>query len=1269
MRPIALSVLFLGAAAAPSGAQSAPDLDEFPVEALLPRAEIGADRFLAEFPDYDGRGVVVAIFDTGVDPGAPGLQVTSDGRPKIVDIVDGSGSGDVDTRTVRTAGDDGTFEGLSGRTLRPDPSWTNPTGEWRVGMKPGWEIFPRGLLPRIKEERADEFREAQRGALAAAREALEDWDAAHPSPDSERRRARADLEARVEELEAMAGKREDPGPVYDCVVFHDGVKWRAAVDTDEDGDLSDETLLTDFRDERRYATFGERDLLNFVLNIYEDGDRLSIVADVGGHGTHVAGIVAAHYPDEPERSGAAPGAQIVSVKIGDSRLGATSVGTGDVRGYVTSLLNGVDVVNMSYGGPDRVLEAGRLDELRHEFVSEQGVIFVSTAGNSGPAISSVGGPGGTSNATFGVGAVISPAMMEALYAVREPYPMLPYQWSSRGPAADGYLAVDFCAPGGAIAPVPNWELKGSALMNGTSMAAPSVAGGVALLLSGMKDRGLEWSPHSVRRALAATAAPIPGAEPWAQGAGVVQIDEAWRSLTAGVSRDDRAARYDVTVPSREGARGIYLRDPFENDRPLELDVRVDPVFPRDSPHGPKVDFEKRIRLRSTVEWIDTADALLVVHGGRGFEVRVDPRGLPAGIHFGEVVGTDFTDPAAGPLFRFPVTVVRTMRVTADDDWTFRETVSLSAGTIVRRFLEPPEGATWADIRIRRTGAVEAARTLVLHAVQLIPDRAFADHDVRAYLELDPGEEAVRSLAVTSGRTLEVALAQSWASLGETQAEIEVAFRGIVPSERRIAWSARDMVPLDVTAPFRAESVAPEGKLDVLRRTLLPDSTAVTVLDARRDSLWDGRRESQIVARYSVEIEAGKWTFRPVFALAPHAGEEFESILWSVRDENGRVLEVGAGADNRPVELPEGKLTVLLHVRHEDPARLEAAVAVGLYADRELKKPVALGVHASSDGAMEGKDKLGRIDLNAGESVRAWLAPVPADDWPDGAEPGDVLLGALTLGTDGDPRGGAGRRPDGWPVEVTLGAKSKKQKKDGAGEEDDGEEDEDDALREIAEDVRDLKVKKLGELADRQDDEAFRKLAKEILSDWPDHLPVLSAKLRQVDGEDGGGPVKDVVAAADQVIAAVDRRALAEHFGTEIDPEDPAAQEEREERTEERAALRDALYRKARALAAAAAESPEDEAARARLDDAWVPLEKWADPKDDKILDLRADRERLHGRPGSALTLLNDRLDEPGAPRSVYEKRLAVLEELGWAHWVESERRAIAVRFPVETFVY
>ena len=48
----------------------------FPVGSLIPKAETGVLNFLQKYPDYNGNDVTIAIFDSGVDPKAAGLEVS-----------------------------------------------------------------------------------------------------------------------------------------------------------------------------------------------------------------------------------------------------------------------------------------------------------------------------------------------------------------------------------------------------------------------------------------------------------------------------------------------------------------------------------------------------------------------------------------------------------------------------------------------------------------------------------------------------------------------------------------------------------------------------------------------------------------------------------------------------------------------------------------------------------------------------------------------------------------------------------------------------------------------------------------------------------------------------------------------------------------------------------------------------------------------------------------------------------------------------------------
>ncbi|RMF71665.1 MAG: hypothetical protein D6744_17655 [Planctomycetota bacterium] len=132
---------------------------------------------------------------------------------------------------------------------------------------------------------------------------------------------------------------------------------------------------------------------------------------------------------------------------------------------------------------------------------------------------------------------------------------------------------------------------------------------------------------------------------------------------------------------------------------------------------------------------------------------------------------------------------------------------------------------------------------------------------------------------------------------------------------------------------------------------------------------------------------------------------------------------------------------------------------------------------------------------------------------------------------------------------------------------------------------------------------------------------------------------------------------------------------------------DALYRKGRAISfmlnrlrsasseaaaggdgaaetsAAPAAYPWDEATlRMMFEENFAALARWVDTTEKDYVLLHIARERLHGRLGEALKLLNKRIaDDP--EKRLYEKRIGLLEDLGWRHWAEYERRWQLLRYP------
>lgn len=250
---------------------------------LLPKDTTQAISFIEKNPKYDGRGIIVGILDTGVDATAIGLQETSEGKRKVIDIIDCTGSGDVKLSDPIPADANGIIS-YNGRIIKINPNWKNPSSNYRVGLKAAFELYPRGLISRVKEERKKKFMLEHNGSEAILQKEISSLVDSDTSENAE------NIRAKKAQLLAMEKDFVDPGPLYDCIVFHDGDRYQAVIDTSETGDMSEAETMTDYDCLFQTKRLSDVDNLTYGVHIYDDGSILSIVCDAGAHASHVAGV-------------------------------------------------------------------------------------------------------------------------------------------------------------------------------------------------------------------------------------------------------------------------------------------------------------------------------------------------------------------------------------------------------------------------------------------------------------------------------------------------------------------------------------------------------------------------------------------------------------------------------------------------------------------------------------------------------------------------------------------------------------------------------------------------------------------------------------------------------------------------------------------------------------------------------------------------------------------------------------------------------------------
>lgn len=1105
--------------------------NDFPHHSMVPKVEIGALNFLSKYPDYDGRGVTIAILDTGVDPKAPGLQVTSDGKPKIVDIIDTTGSGDVDTSKIVTPNDEGTLVGLSGRILKIPGSWSNPTNQYHIGVKNLFQLFPKALRERVQKENKEELWDRQhKEATSLVLSELEKWKALHCKPDqeltSEEKAEKENLEAQLDILDKFEKNYKDSGPIVDCVVFHDGNTYQSCVDTSMVGDLQSCPLLTNYRDQHQTATFGKSAMFNYSVNIYEDGNVLCIVANGGSHGTHVAAITAAYFEDEPERNGVAPGAQIVAIKIGDSRLGSMETGSALIRGLKEVVDHKCHLANLSYGEASHWPQTGKISEAIDEAITKHNLIFVSSAGNNGPALTTLGSPGGTCQNIIGVGAWVSSNMMTAEYSLTEKLPSNQYTWSSRGPCVDGSMGVCISAPGGAITSVPNWTLKGSQLMNGTSMSSPNACGGIALVLSGLINRGIKYTPYSVRRSLENTAAKQPNIEVFAQGKGLIQVADCFEYLLNYADAVDNRISYNITCPNNQ--KGIYLRSHQSCLTPYSCLVAVEPKFYHKTEPSEKIEYSCHIALCSTQPWVTCPAHLEMMNMSRSFYVKVDPVGLAPGVHYAEIQAFDTKSPQRGFIFSVPITVIKPEMVSEESEYTVENDKHMfKPGEIVRRFFHVPDNATWAEIELANH-TIEQSGRFIVHGIQVIPQKAFRNNEFYKFVTLPANNKGTFAFPVHGGVCLEMCLARWWANIGDVNVSYTMKFYGVKPSNSTSSMHAANGIHrIDISSLVRQE-IAPSVTLKHLVQPLRPTDSVIKPL-CSRDNLVSDAPTYALINTYNFSLaKAAEVNISFPMLCDTLYESEYNSQLWLLYDSNKCLVGAGDAYPNQyPAKLGKGDYTAQLQVKHESRDSLACLKTAPLCVQHKLSPALNLDVYSKHRAAIVGGSKLTSMFVRPGDTTPLFITPLPNDKLPKNAAAGQYLLGTVSFAKAELAKKADVRTFTYTLIDQPTTKAGKNGKKSGKKSAQTGN-NQSPPEKKCEEEERDLKISWISQHS-RMD------IYDELVKDWNEHIPLHLAKLQALENDkDRGDKLEEIVSAADEVISRIDTQALSASMAIKID---------------------------------------------------------------------------------------------------------------------------------------
>jgi hypothetical protein len=477
--------------------------------------DVGAQNFREAHPEYDGRGVVVAHIESLPDLLMPELQTALDvqGREilKFKDVINLPDEEATFGAVPRPAGPNAWQWVMLSAPVRANDGIVEVDGK-RYSVPAGHGIY------RIGELRLPP---------------------------------------------ALLGKLRLPGRESNAKDATFAVLWsesdRAAwIDSDGAGHFEPQRAVREFRLHGDVGVLGEddpatprRESVGFVVQ--KNDPYLSITFGDGDHASMVAGDVAARRGTRGRLDGIAPGAQLLSIYQG--RTASTFA-----RAFIRAFESPADIVLIEgyfpvLGDNERRDGHSALEILLQRLIARTDKPCLVT-GNNTPGFATVIDLAPPSALVIGAAQTRGATYAHYGLVMRKDADL---HWvGSEGPTGIGDLKPDLLAPVNELALGtaldPGYEHKGLFTLppgyqigGGTSSATPIAAGAVALLVSGARSKGLPHGALAIKRAMQDGARFLPDVQAHQQGAGLLQVDAAWRQLQTQ-STEPQLARIAVEAP-------------------------------------------------------------------------------------------------------------------------------------------------------------------------------------------------------------------------------------------------------------------------------------------------------------------------------------------------------------------------------------------------------------------------------------------------------------------------------------------------------------------------------------------------------------------------------------------------------------------------------------------------------------------------------------------------------------------------------------------------